>query len=337
MSTTYDVLAAIDALGIDYTEHGYEAQSICPMHYERTGREDHSPSWWINLDTGMHICFSCGYKGNLVQLVADVKGFYTELWGSKERVRDSRAAEEWLANIAQITPEQMLEILKALPAYQEPIPRPLEMSEARLAVFTSPPQEQLDRRNITAESAQKYGVLWEKQTSRWILPLRDPYFSKLLGWQEKGTTDRYFRNRPAGLTKSKTLFGIENQNVDFAIIVESPLDCLRLYSAGVDGGLAICGSATSEEQVKLLRSSQKIIAAFDNPNIDSAGRKASKEMLNWARKYNLNLWFFNYGGSGKKDPGDMTDAEIRWGVENAQSALLGESAYVQGDPQTIPG
>jgi hypothetical protein len=80
-----------------------------------------------------------------------------------------------------------------------------------------------------------------------------------------------------------------------------------------------------------------VIAAFDNPNIDNAGRKASKEMLVWGRKYGLNLFFFNYGDTNKKDPGDMTDAEIRWGVENAVTALFGESAYVQGNTQTVSG
>jgi DNA primase len=153
----------------------------------------------------------------------------------------------------------------------------------------------------------------------------------LIGWQEKGTIDRTFFNRPTGLSKSKTLFGVENQDENLAIVVESPLDCVRIDSAGISGAMAICGSTLSEEQVKLLRYSFKIIAAFDNPNVDKAGRKASKEMLEWARKYGLNLFFFNYGDTNKKDPGDMTDEEIRWGVDNAVSALFGESAYVQGD------
>ena len=63
--------------------------------------------------------------------------------------------------------------------------------------------------------------------------------------------------------------------------------------------------------------------------------KASKELLEFGIKYSLNLFFFNYGSSGAKDPGDMTDEEIRWGVENAISALFGESAYVQRNTQTV--
>ena len=39
---------------------GVEIQALCPAHFERTGKEDHNPSWYINADTGAHICFSCG-------------------------------------------------------------------------------------------------------------------------------------------------------------------------------------------------------------------------------------------------------------------------------------
>jgi hypothetical protein len=51
-------------------------------------------------------------------------------------------------------------------------------------------------------------------------------------------------------------------------------------------------------------------------------------MREFARKYGLNVAFFNYGDSGKKDPGDLTDEEIAWGIANAKSSILGEKAYV---------
>lgn len=337
MHITFDVVTALDALGVEYLVHGNEANALCPQHLERTGKEDGNPSWWINLSNGVHTCFSCGYKGNLVQLVCDVKGFYSIPWDSGVKVYDWNAAKEWLKISADVSVEQLLEQLSDLPTYLREIPKPLEMSEARLAIFVEPPLEQLAKRNITAEAAAHYGIAWDATKQAWILPLREPHFMKLLGWQEKGTVDRTFFNRPTGLPKSKTLFGVDKQDDSVAIVVESPLDCARLYSAGQTGGVAICGSSASEDQIKLLRYSQKIIVAFDNPNIDSAGRKASKEMLEWGRKYGLNLFFFNYGATNKKDPGDMTDEEIRWGVENAVSALYGELAYVQGDAQTVSG
>jgi hypothetical protein len=71
------------------------------MHFARTGKADNSPSWWINLSTGMHICFSCGYKGNLLQLVCDVKDFHLT-WNGVS-VYDYDAAKEWLKISADVS------------------------------------------------------------------------------------------------------------------------------------------------------------------------------------------------------------------------------------------
>ena len=327
----HNVEKALEALEIEYQDRGENAQALCPMHERITGDPDHNPSWFIHLETGQHICFSCGYKGNLVQLVCDVKEFYTPSWDGVPSQYDYNMGNRWLSSAIEVTIEELKLALGKIPQYISPPPRPVPMSEARLAIYVDPPQEALDARNITAEAAQHYGVQWNRNTQTWILPLREPHFNKLMGWQEKGTVDRTFKNRPTGLQKSKTLFGLNVQREDIAIVVESPLDCVRIYSAGYEGAVATCGAIVSEEQAKLLRYSEKIIAAFDNPNIDSAGKKASEQMRIWARKFGMNLFFFNYGDSGKKDPGDMTNDEIQWGIENAKSAILGESAYVYGN------
>lgn len=321
-----DIPKALEALGITWDERAGEGNSLCPMHEYRTGKQDRSPSWWINLSSGQHICFSCGYKGNLAQLVCDVNEFYNNTFGSYSY--DYEAARVWLSQIYEVSPEKLMEMVKALPNYIEASPKPLPMSEARLAVFVDPPQEELDKRKITLDSAKKYGVMWDARRSNWVLPLREPADQNLLGWQEKGTVHRTFMNRPAGLQKSKTLFGIENQNESMVVVVESPLDCVRIDSAGFSGAVATCGATFSEEQVKLLRYSDKIVIAFDNPKVDKAGKKASDEMRVFARKYGLNLFYFNYGSTGAKDPGDLTDEQIAWGIANAKSSVLGEMAYV---------
>jgi hypothetical protein len=331
MMSVYNVELILDNLGLEYSVRGIEANALCPMHEAITGRPDRSPSWWINIETGAHICFSCHYKGNVVQLVCDVKKLYFS-----NNQQDYNSAIAWISTLSEVNVELLAEKLLGLPVYIQQAKNLLPMNEARLAVFTEPPEHALLSRSITAEKAKEYEVLWDPKTSTWILPLREPHFNALLGWQEKGTVHRTFKNRPAGLKKSSTLFGVKNQLEEQVIVVESPLDCVRIASAGFPGAVAICGSSVSEQQVKILRYSDKIICAFDNPNIDKAGRKACEEMLGFAKKYGLNLFFFNYGDSNKKDPGEMTNSEIAWGVENAQSVILGEFAYVQRDAQTLP-
>lgn len=322
-----DIETVLYELEIEFEEKGNEAVGLCPMHKQRTGKEDNSPSWWINLETGQHICFSCQYKGSLLQLICDVKDFYVKSWGDIVDA-DYQAARGWLASVAEISPDKLADALTRVPKRVEQLPKPVEMSEARLAVFVEPPVEQLFKRQVTQESLTAYEIMWDKDRLAWVLPFRDPETGALMGWQEKGTANRTFMNRPPGMARSKTLFGLNQLREDVVYLVESPLDCARLHTAGFPGALAICGSSINEDQVKLIRSVGQVIAAFDNAKVDPAGKKASAEMLKLARKYGMNLKFFNYGDSGKKDPGDLTDEEIAWGIENAKSALYGEASYV---------
>lgn len=332
----YNVARALDALDIDYVEStGQNSKALCPMHERITGSPDHNPSWFIHMETGQHICFSCGYKGNLQQLVCDVKELYTSIWGMDTPQYDYSAANSWLAAAIEVTIDDLKKKFASLPQYIAPPPRPLPMSESRLALYTLPTEEALASRNITAEAAEKYNVLWNPRTATWILPVREPHTKKLIGWQEKGTLDRTFKNRPPGMQKSKTLFGVNEMVEDLAIVVESPLDCVRIQSAGIEGAVATFGAIVSEHQAKLIRFSNKVVAAFDNPNVDAAGKKACDQMRDWARKYGINLFYFNYGTTGAKDPGDLTDEEIHWGIENAKSAILGEAAYVYGDTKAV--
>ena len=64
----------LSRLGLEVVSvKGSEIQSYCPGHKTIKGKEDSNPSWYINADTGAHICFSCGYKGSLMSLICDVK------------------------------------------------------------------------------------------------------------------------------------------------------------------------------------------------------------------------------------------------------------------------
>lgn len=296
-------------------QRGSELQGLCPMHKRRTGKDDYHPSWWINSETGVHICFSCGYKGNLLSLVKDLK-----------RVNSYDAAD-YLQEHSETTVDELIKKLHDLPQYITP-PEKIEISEAHLAIFDLPPEFALKERNLSPRSAEVYGVLWDPKNETWILPLREPDFLKLIGWQEKGSRNRFFKNYPAGVKKSTTLFGVDVQRPELTIVVESPLDCLRLYTAGYRGAVATCGALISETQAKLLRRSQKVIAAFDNPRVDSAGQKACEELRQYAKRYGIEVSYFNYGDSKKKDPGDMTDEEIAWGIENSRDMIFGKKAYL---------
>jgi len=312
-----DVERAIARLNIDYIEIRDELTGHCPMHRERTGKEDGKPSWSINIETGAHHCFSCGYKGSLLSLVADVKGFKTPFG-----LLDFGAAKSWLNEVVEVDIESIRQKLAdARDIYVAP-PTPVPMSEARLSVFSEPPEWALVTRGVTSELCQKYSVKFYEQKSIWILPLRSASNFKLMGWQEKGQGNRHFFNRPPGIAKSKTLFGIDAWEGPVMVVVESPLDAVKVgVCRNSTEGVAICGAMVSEAQLDLMRKADKLILAFDNPAVDEAGRKALSDFKASALKNGIEFWAFNYGDSMAKDIGDMTPDEVRWGIDNAVHCL----------------
>lgn len=295
-----------------YAQRGSEVNGLCPMHKKRTGKEDHNPSWWINSETGAHICFSCGYKGNIYTLVSDVRGV------------DYQDAREYVNDKEDMPIDLLMRRIKELPEYVQPV-ESIPMSEARLAVYTEVPDIELKKRFLTREAVDSCGVLWDSKNSAWILPIRDAETFSLLGWQEKGARGRFFKNQPAGVKKSKTVFNAQRiSEGQPLVVVESPLDAVRLVGLGFNS-VATYGAIINEDQVKIMRRANKVIAAFDN---DQAGKKGAEQMHGFARKYGIELSFFNYIGIEVKDVGDMTEVEVLRGIRTARDMIYGKAAYL---------
>jgi hypothetical protein len=296
-----------------YAQRGAEVNGLCPMHKKRTGKEDNHPSWWINSETGAHICFSCGYKGNVYTLVSDVRGI------------DYHEAREYVNDKEDMPIDSLMKRIKELPQYVQAEPEAIPMSEARLAVYTEPPDIELKKRFLKRGAVKVHGVLWDVKNEAWILPIRDPDDGVLWGWQEKGARGRFFKNQPAGVRKSKTVFGVQilSSNHDL-IIVESPLDAVRLTGLG-HNAISTYGAIISEDQAKIMRRAPRVIAAMDN---DKAGHTANEQMRGFSRKYGMELSYFNYTGIEVKDVGDMTESEIEKGIQTARTSILGKAAYL---------
>ena len=306
----------LERLNIDPVNiRGSEILALCPGHKEMTGKEDNHPSWWINAETGAHICFSCGFKGSIWSLIASVQGLK-----DANGFLDYADAKDWLYlsfdNISIGSPDEE--------ESEESIFKEVtELGESRLALFTLPPASALKARGFTQEAAQKYGLMWDPKYSNWITPIRNPYSNKLLGWQEKGYKRRYFNNYPQGVEKSTTLFGFKQYTGGRMIVVESPLDVVRLEAVGITGGVSTYGSIISNTQVGLIREADEIVFALDN---DESGFNSSKKMLDLSIKLGFEAWFFNYSHTEMKDVGGMSRSEILTGLDNAKHSVHGLGA-----------
>lgn len=291
-----DVLGALDELGIQAVKlKDGEAWAYCPGHFERLGRRERAPDKWsVNLNSGQHSCFSCGFDGSFVHLVQEV-------------LNVSRAdAEAWVRRRGGI--ERVRRYLQAPADREQFVPR-REWNESRLALFGSPPHGARDERRISEGAVDHYGVLWDRESEHWILPVRDPDTYEFWGYQEKG--DGYFDNKPARIPKGQTLFGIDVLEGPIAVLLESPLDCLRLHTVGIQGGVASFGAGVTDKQMDLLFDRVSVIViALDN---DDAGREAARKIRQKYLRSGKTIKFLNYSGIEGKDIGEpeVTDTQIR--------------------------
>lgn len=299
-----DIESAIRDLGINYKLSGDEAIARCPSHNDR------HPSWSINIGSGVHHCFSCGFGGNLASLVAHQLniGYPAAVLWCNEKVGWARA-HQWQEQTRN----------------KHKLPADLNMvSEIDLYRFKIPSREQLAAKGVTlASAATKYEILWDEEQQAWIFPVRHPYTGELWGWQSKNA--RHFRNYPQGLQRSETLFGLGNvPDGSPIVLVESPIDCAYLFSAGISGAVSSYGVHVSNRQFSLIQSrTESLVVALDN---DSAGVAETARICEEAGRLG-SVRVFNYGTLDAKDPGELLPEQLVHSYMTAWSALKWMNVY----------
>lgn len=298
MPASFDIIHVLDKAGVKNLREGSkEISGLCPMHKQRLGREDRHSSWSINKITYVHHCFSCGYAGTLTGLLIDLQGY------APEDIEQEIAKSSFLRTLDKIE--------------QKKNPVTPEVTEWSLSHrLTDVSDGLLALRKLKRHAADKFQIRWDKELRSWVIPVRDPD-GLLLGaqYRQKGNVI----NAPHGLQKSSTLFGLyEMKNEDCVALVESPLDVVRLYGAGIPA-VSSFGAWVSDQQVMLLaRNFKTIVLALDN---DPTGNKASIRIGESLRKRGSAAIPFVYkgllteDGHPAKDLGDVasdTDIILGW-------------------------
>lgn len=287
-----DLAELLRSAGVDLRSVGErEITGRCPVHIRTTGKEDRSPSWSINAQSGLWICFSCGARGTLSMLLAEISGAETAWDVQKFIIQNS---------------------INRLNHRDEHSTEPVVNIE-EFARFKRVPDKMCHRRNLDPDLVFQYGVRWNTNHKSWAIPIISPT-AELKGWQEKKTG--WMRNYPIGVVKSATLFGIERFRSKTVILVESPLDVIRF--AGIFSNpqaVASFGAHVSDIQLTLLTDiAERVIVAMDN---DDAGITASQRIYKRIATPRRGLKWWNYSGTSAKDIGDMTDEEIENGLATA--------------------
>lgn len=287
-----DVASILESAGVEISRTGdREITGKCPVHIRTVGKEDRSPSWSINAETGLWICFSCGARGSLSSLLYELLG------------ADALGAQQFLiqSGMDRLTASKPLE-------KQAPV-----LNVEAFYKFERVPDKYCFARGLNPDIVYKFGVRWNPTNKSWAIPVVSP-LGQLMGWQEK--KKGWVRNYPVGVSKGATLFGVERFRGKTAVIVESPLDIIR-FAAVFDSpqALASFGAHMTKVQMDLLlHLADKVVVAMDN---DEAGIESSKKLYKLMGTPRKGIRWWNYTGVDCKDIGDMTDTEIENGLLGA--------------------
>lgn len=290
---TTDLAGVLQTIGVDVKrQSGDEINARCPVHHKVKGRESGGYTWYMNAESGLWLCYTCGARGNLSMLLSEMTDDPAALW-----------------NVQNIVITQGLRRLEHDEAvYDDHV----EIDWNEYSKFAPLPDRILEARNLDGDIARRYGVRWDKQKRAIIVPILSP-LGELRGWQAKKSG--WVRNLPEGVQKHTTLFGIERAHAPTAILVESPLDVVRFH--GVYDGLdyscvSSFGANISKDQGRLLAKFDTVILALDN---DEAGRAETKRIHNHDL-VDTRLRYWQYHEKDPKDIGEMTDGQIIRGLRN---------------------
>ncbi|MGH9211529.1 MAG: DNA primase [Acidimicrobiales bacterium] len=149
----------------------------------------------------------------------------------------------------------------------------------------------------------------------------------LPGGERPGNQGKYKNTTETPLYhKSKVLYGLDRAKTGIvssatAVICEGYTDVIGFHRSGVATAIATCGTALTEEHVKLLRrfDARRMVLAFD---ADGAGLAAAERFYQWEREHDLEVVVADLPAG--QDPGDVaqTDPEqLVVAVEGARPFL----------------
>lgn len=321
---------------------------LCPFHAEK------SPSFNVREETGRYRCFGCDQSGDAFTFVQQTKHVdfvgaveylaakvgmqltYTNASQSAERSRRKQLVEAMAEAIAWYH-RRLLDDPAARPARDYLRSRGLAGDVAREFKIGWAPDDwdALARgAGIDGDLLRAVGLGFTNRAGRMQDALRArvlfPIFSDtgeavaVGGRILPGSSDpAKYKNSPETpiYAKSKTLYGLNWAKADVAnhdqvIVCEGYTDVIGFHRSGMPRAVATCGTAFTEEHVRLLkRYASRVVLAFD---ADNAGQGAAERFYEWEQKYQVQVSVARLPDG--KDPGELAQrdpAALAAAVENA--------------------
>ncbi|MEA3021093.1 MAG: primase [Actinomycetota bacterium] len=326
-----DIVAVIGEV-VALRKSGSRWTGLCPFHAEK------SPSFSINAELGVYLCFGCQAKGDVITFVREVHHL------------DFVAAVEQLAGRAgiQLTyttsgegegRKKRTKLVEAMSAavdwYHDRLLHSPDAGEAR---------GYLRSRDFTAEMVRQYKIGWApdawdalcvglrlpaevaKETGLGFLnsrnKLQDSFRGRVLfpifdvrgdpvafgGRILPGKEGSKYKNSASSTIydKSEVLYGLNWAKADIVehdevVVCEGYTDVIGFATAGVPRAVATCGTALTDRHVATMRRfAKRIVLAFD---ADAAGQGAAEKFYEWEQKHELDVHVLALPDG--LDPGDL--------------------------------
>jgi 5S rRNA maturation endonuclease (ribonuclease M5) len=192
---------------------------------------------------------------------------------------------------------------------------------ARLpSVIGTPGQKYLEGRGIHIGTMRHFDIRWDGRSV--VYPIRDA--SGVVGICRQEPGKKAINDK--GMDK-KWMFGAIESTLYWAdwdtykpfILVEGPIDCLKVYQAGYSGGAMLGANVTNSQLMQMLSISTNV---YLFPDKDAAGKLWLDKVIEWLVKNVCILPRIVIAPGDLKDAGECTEKEIQDAVDNAVQLKL---------------
>ncbi len=335
------VRAATDIVAV-ISEHvalkrvGRRWTGLCPFHSEKSG------SFSVNAEEKLYYCFGCGAKGDVITFVREIE--HLDFVGAVEKLAAKSGItlryDDENQNEGRKKRAKLLDAVgKAVDWYHERLLSAKDAAPARGYLRS----RGLTGDDVRAYKVGWAPEGWDELARALKLP-NDLFVEAGLGFMNsRGRPTDAFRGRvmfpifdvsgdPVGFggrimpgnegakyknsvdssiyNKSRLLYGLNWSKADIvradeAIVCEGYTDVVGFAKAGVPRAVATCGTALTEDHVKVLRSfARRVVLAFD---ADAAGQNAAERVYAWERQYDLDVAVASFPGGA--DPAELAQTD----------------------------
>lgn len=330
---------------------GRRFTGLCPFHSEKT------PSFSVNAEEGLYYCFGCGQKGDVITFVREKeqldfvgavewlanRATITLRYTDADQGENRRRKAKLQAAVGEAVAWYHQRLLSADDAaaaraylrhrgYDGDLVRSFRIGWApdgwdELARSLKLSNSELSDSGLGF--VNRRGRQQDAFRRRIMFPVFDPQ-GEPVGFGGRILPDdegpKYKNSSESTIyAKSRLLYGLNWAKAsivehDQAIVCEGYTDVIAFFQAGMGRAVATCGTALTEDHVKLLRRfAGRVVLAFD---ADTAGQDAAARFYEWERTHGLDVAVADLppgidpGDLGRKDP-----EELRRAIEQARPFL----------------